>query len=235
MIYLFDVDGTLTPSRSVIDPDFQIWFQGFCKRNRVALVTGSDYTKTLEQLGTDILSLVECSFNCSGNAVYKKHRLIHCSDWRCPDEVLSFLEHVLAQSAYPEKLGQHFEHRTGMLNFSVVGRAAQGSQRRDYYVWDQTQGERELVAQAINTQWPEVQAAVGGETGIDIFKRGRDKSQILDHLRFEHMVFFGDRMDPQGNDHSLARAIIDNKRGRCYNVETWQDTQRVLQLTWPSV
>ena len=48
MIYIFDVDGTLTQSRNVIDPKFKTFFQAFIKKNRVWLISGSDKDKTIE-------------------------------------------------------------------------------------------------------------------------------------------------------------------------------------------
>ena len=45
MKYIFDVDGTLTPSRQPIMPEFKDWFLDFCKHNEVYIVTGSDYPK----------------------------------------------------------------------------------------------------------------------------------------------------------------------------------------------
>ena len=50
MKYIFDVDGTLTPSRKKIDPDFLIFFNSFALANEVYLVTGSDRDKTIEQI-----------------------------------------------------------------------------------------------------------------------------------------------------------------------------------------
>ncbi len=67
--YVFDVDGTITPSRQSISKkidntrhqfeyskglSFQEFFLSFCKTNDVFLVTDSDYKKTREQLGDDI-------------------------------------------------------------------------------------------------------------------------------------------------------------------------------------
>jgi len=40
--YIFDVDGTLTPSRQKMDEDFSRFFLHFCTMNSVYLVTGSD-------------------------------------------------------------------------------------------------------------------------------------------------------------------------------------------------
>ena len=52
--YIFDVDGTLTPSRQQIDFDFLNFLLDFANRNDVYLVTGSDRPKTIEQIGKDL-------------------------------------------------------------------------------------------------------------------------------------------------------------------------------------
>lgn len=235
MIYVFDVDGTLTPSRGVIDPEFKIWFKRFIELYSVSLVTGSDREKTVEQLGLDLFDSVEYCFNCAGNAVYKNGELIYKSDWTMPDEPWFFLENYLYEkSTYKFKYGKHFEQRIGLLNFSVVGRNAVGDQRSEYYEWDKIYKERENLVDQINQRWPDIQAAAGGETGIDIFERGCDKSQILDRLQGT-VSFFGDRIDVNGNDYSLAKRIIDENRGRYYNVLNWTHTWTCLQQLCPDV
>ena len=50
MKYIFDIDGTLTPSRLPIDPKFSIFFTQWIKNKDVYLVTGSDKEKTIEQI-----------------------------------------------------------------------------------------------------------------------------------------------------------------------------------------
>ena len=49
--FIFDVDGTLTPSRQEMDKEFQKWFTGFQEKNFTYMVTGSDQPKTYEQEG----------------------------------------------------------------------------------------------------------------------------------------------------------------------------------------
>ena len=53
--YLFDVDGTLTPSRKPMVLDFKTYFKFWVRTqqssgNKVYLVTGSDKDKTIEQV-----------------------------------------------------------------------------------------------------------------------------------------------------------------------------------------
>ena len=45
-VYVFDVDGTLTPSRRRMDKDFQEFFLEWAENNTFYLVTGSDLPKT---------------------------------------------------------------------------------------------------------------------------------------------------------------------------------------------
>ena len=58
-IFIFDVDGTLTPSRQTIDSDFASFFKKFCRENSVYLITGSDRNKTIEQVGREIYNLAK--------------------------------------------------------------------------------------------------------------------------------------------------------------------------------
>ena len=43
----------------------------FIDEFKVYLVTGSDYVKTVEQLGTEIVEKVEKVYNCSGSDVWQ--------------------------------------------------------------------------------------------------------------------------------------------------------------------
>ncbi|XP_069177124.1 uncharacterized protein [Procambarus clarkii] len=226
--YVFDVDGTLTPSRGLIDPEFKSFFLDFIKHHDVHIVTGGSYEHTVQQLGEDIAHGVEMVFNCSGNVITSKGQRLYESTWTLPNDLYEYLANYLERSPYPTKTGKHFDERCGMVNFSVVGRNTVGSQRSDYYQWDCVNRERTTLAEYINKFWPEVEAVEGGETGIDIFKRGCDKSQIIKHLTGD-IYFYGDRIDPLGNDWNIAQNIIASDRGLCYNVKSWKDTFNLLK------
>ena len=49
-IFMIDIDGTLTPPRLPMTDELAKMFKGFCERNRVVLVTGSDMEKVVEQV-----------------------------------------------------------------------------------------------------------------------------------------------------------------------------------------
>ena len=68
---IFDVDGTLTPSRQQIDSSFSAYLIDYlCSIYDVYLVTGSDRAKTIEQVGLDIYNSSKRVYNCSGSDVY---------------------------------------------------------------------------------------------------------------------------------------------------------------------
>lgn len=228
MIVLFDVDGTLTPSRGEIDPEFKQWLLTEFKHD-FRLITGSDPEKTQQQIGKDFWD--KCYvYNCAGNHVFSHGKEVYRSSWKIPADLEWILSGKLYASPYPIRTGQHFEHRVGLCNFSVVGRGATPEQRKHYFEWDKLHGERECLAKLINHCWPTIEATVAGETGIDIYKKGTGKDQILPKLTNKIPIhFFGDRQDPAGNDYLLAQGILTNGVGKCYHVKNWQHTWQLLK------
>ena len=231
--FIFDVDGTLTPSRQTIDLEFQKFFLEFCNTHPVYLVTGSDRAKTLEQLGPDILAKVTRCYNCSGSEVWDSAgNLIYKDEWMLPEGVTRWLQGQLTSSKFGNafRAGNHIEQRQGMVNFSVVGRNANNEQRYFYSEFDEATGERERIAKEFNQTFPALQATIGGVTGIDIAPRGNDKSQILrDFDKDTEIHFYGDDMGETGNDYPLAKILVDRENCYCYNIDQWSDTWELLK------
>lgn len=229
-MYLFDVDGTLTPSRSRIDPFFKSFFLRFAEEYSSVLVTGSDYPKTVEQVGEEICCTVARVYNCLGNDVWYHGNNLYTNKWELPDDLHFFLLEKLFDSKYKVRTGNHIEKRPGLVNFSVVGRGADKEQRQDYFQYDQLHKEREQIAMQINLLFPGVEASVGGETGIDIHPKGFDKSQVLNYITTGwNVVYFGDKTHPGGNDHCIAKAIVERGLGKVHQVTDWKHTLVLLQ------
>ena len=56
--------------------------------------------------------------------------------------------------------------------------------------------------------------------------------QFIKHRIFREtdaVVFYGDRMEEQGNDKPLADAILNNKLGEVVSVTGWKDTWNKLR------
>ena len=222
--FIFDVDGTLTPSRSKIDKKFKEFFLTFCKSNKVYLVTGSDYAKTVEQVGNDIVMSVKRLYNCSGNDIYEKGQNIKTNEWVLPDLARTFLINCEHESPFTIRTGNHIEERPGLVNFSIIGRNCTQEERGQYVLWDKEFDERKTIATAFNTMFPDLQATVGGETGIDIAPKGADKSQIVKDFDEQDILwFFGDAIYEGGNDYPLAKVVKNYRK-----VDNWKQTWEYL-------
>ena len=226
------MDGTLTPSRKKIEHEFWAPFLIFCRHHDVYLVTGSDRQKTLEQLGLDICYTAKRVYNCSGCDVYEKDKNVYKDDWKPSDEVRQFLQDELDYSQFRIRTDPHIEERPGCINFSILGRGANWTEREVYKEWDKDEHERESISRRFNKRFPDLYATVGGQTGLDIAPLGRDKSQILrDFNKDDELHFFGDRMEEGGNDYSLAKAV-KKMGGYPHHVSDWKDTRtKLVELT----
>ena len=226
--FIFDVDGTLTPSRKKIEHEFWAPFLIFCRHHDVYLVTGSDRQKTLEQLGLDISYTCKRVYNCSGCDVYERDKNVYRDTWKPSDEVRQFLQDELDYSQFRIRTDPHIEERPGCINFSILGRGANWEERETYVQWDKDEHERVLIARRFNERFPDLHATVGGQTGLDIAPHGRDKSQILrDFNEDDELHFFGDRCEEGGNDYSLA-VEVEKRGGLYYNVEDFKETWKLL-------
>ena len=117
-----------------------------------------------------------------------------------------------------------------MVNFSVVGRNADAEQRAAYVAFEEQNGERKKIADAFNTMFPDLEAKVGGETGIDIAPRGANKSQILrDFKKDDTIHFYGDAMFEGGNDKPLADTLMQYQLGFSHQVRDWKHTWEKLK------
>ena len=143
------------------------------------------------------------SFQCAGNSVWQKGVEVSSTKLNVPEDMIKFLEDKVAKTSYPNLYGNHIEFRTGLINFSIVGRNAVGQQRDDYYIWDQKHKEREQIAKEFNDIFVGFEAEVGGNTSLDIHLKGRNKAQVYDVIGAP-LVFFGDRIFPGGNDYPFC-------------------------------
>ena len=229
MSYVFDIDGTLTPSRGKIDQNFLQFMLFFAGTHNVYLVTGSDRNKTLEQIGWDLYNSCKRVYNCSGSDVYEADRNVYRDNWELPEEVEKFLQDELDYSQFPLRNGNHIEIRPGTVNFSILGRDSDPMLgRKEYIEWNEKTNEREDIADRLRNQFPELYVALGGQTGLDIAPQGKGKEQII--RDFEGGIkFYGDRMDKGGNDYSLAMAIREKGLGETFHVYDWKHTWELLE------
>lgn len=210
MIYMFDIDGTLTLPRQRMDQQFEKLFLRCMHGKTFFLVTGSDIAKVREQVSESVLAACKGMFTCMGNEFHRFDKLVYRNQLELPQELIGWLEQQVHFSDCPVKTNNFLEFRPGMLNFSVVGRQATLEQRQQYYEWDKLNGERKRISNYINHKYPELEACVGGQISIDIQARGKNKSQAYHWVKKnydEPVYFFGDKCYDGGNDSAIVEEI----------------------------
>lgn len=232
-IYLFDVDGTLTPARQPMTENFRQFFEVFCGKQTVYLVTGSDRPKLDEQLPSSVRALTKGIFTCAGSQFWQRELLVYENHHAFDPELVKALENFIDESRFQGRFGNHLEHRTGMINISVPGRNVSQEGRKHYYKWDAEHTERAQFIEELGRLFPNYSAAAGGQISIDVSPLGWTKAQVLKSLTNWHpnasFTFFGDRMNDNGNDRPLADALhAHSARNESVAVNGPEDTQRLL-------
>jgi len=232
LTYLFDVDGTLTAPMKTMNAADTAKFLSWIDGKRAFIVAGSDLEKVQRQIPQSVLDQVEGIFCSSGNELWISGELIYKSDWTPSADFLSYLAQLQKSSHFTPK-GKNFrEKRTGMVNFSIVGREAVPELREIYYEWDKKNKDREQLALTIKLDYPDLDACIGGQISIDIYPKGQDKSQASKWVRKtlkSKMVFFGDKCADGGNDYSIANDIIISGDGTYHKVESPEQTIKLLE------
>lgn len=224
-VFIFDVDGTLTPSRRPIDERFREVFTKFVQTHTVYLATGSERHKTVEQLGEDLFAMIPKSFNCAGNQVCEYGVVVRedpvLRDSALMDDLYSWVD----ISEYPERYGNHVELRPGIMNFTTVGRNSDDAARLRYRAWDDIHRQRYRMREELMKKWPTYEFNIGGDISIDIYPIGKNKGQIREAIA-DRVVFFGDQAQYGGNDHALALAL--RAGDSLHHILNWEHTLDIL-------
>ena len=234
-IFMFDIDGTLTPSRLRMTEKFAKFFDKWSNENKYYLVTGSDLDKTKEQLPIAYIDRAEAIFTCCGNQMWRDDELIYDNKFELTSKLKNALEVMLMSSQYKHRYGNHIEDRGSMVNFSVVGRNCTQEQREEYYEWDKEKGERRKMSIFLKNKFKDLDAVIGGQISIDIYPKGNDKSQVLNVIEQERLVppneyiFIGDGIENGGNDYPLAELMDNTEICDWYHTKGWEHTKEILE------
>lgn len=245
ILFLFDVDGTLTLPRLKISREMVALLEKINAKkiynNEIVdwgFVGGSDLQKQIDQIGGENMSLFTWKFSENGLVSYCGDVLInqtslieHIGEGGYQN-LINICLRVLSHTYVPVKRGQFIELRNGMINISPIGRSCNQKERDDFEAWDKIHKVREVMICQIKEEladFPELdmQFSIGGQISIDIFPRGWDKTYCLQYVedKYDDIYFFGDKTFPGGNDYEL---FIDG-RVNGIHVKNYQETMEILE------
>lgn len=207
-VFLFDVDGTLTPSRQPGTPAMMAHLR-FLKREVVtAFVGGSDLKKQREQLDDGILRLFDYSFPENGLSFYKGEQLV--SQAKIVDYLgehtlqrfVNFCMAYLSRVQLPRKRGTFIEMRDSMINVCPIGRSCSTKERKEFAEHDKKTGVRRDMVKALRKEFTEsgMHFCIGGQISIDCFPVGWDKRYCLQHLTGKYDERLSGRVSKASSD-----------------------------------
>ena len=233
VICLFDIDGTLSPSRLVATPETKAALDKLRSSGvKIGCVGGSDFAKQQEQLGSDSLDRFDYSFPENGLVAYKVRELIGSGSiakyftTEQLNKFVSFTLRYIADLDIPVKTGTFFELRTGLINICPIGRNCTYEQRLEFFKYDQEHHVRATMIEALKKEFPDygLHYSIGGQISFDVFPEGWTKVYCLRYVEkeFDEIHFFGDMTQEGGNDYEIAH----DPRVHGHTVKNPEDTVR---------
>ena len=230
-VALFDLDGTLTVPRQRATNEMLDFLRRLRETVSTGVVSGSDLPKINEQLGCDAHECFDYVFSENGVVAHREGSLIGSNSiatYLGEDklkELINFVLRYFSDVEVPVKRGTFIEYRTGMLNFSPVGRACSQAERLQFFAYDKEHKVRDKFVSALKERFPAdkygLQFSIGGQISVDCFPIGWDKTHCLQYIDDDVEVhFFGDMTHPGGNDHE----IFAHDRTKGYTVSSPKDT-----------
>lgn len=238
ILYLFDVDGTLTKPRQVISVELKQFLLDKVKpKVALGLVSGSDYSKVKEQMdGEEAIAHFDYVFCENGLMYFRNGQLVssqsilnHVGE-QTLQKVINFALNYMSKLELPAKRGNFVEFRTSMINFCPVGRSCNQVERDQFVQFDTVHKVRETFVKVLEREFANsgLKFALGGQISVDVFPHGWDKTYCLRHVEcdnYEEIHFFGDKTVPGGNDYE----IYTDQRTIGHKVTSPGDTKQQVQ------
>jgi len=216
ILCLFDVDGTMTKPRLVIEPEMKKFMtEQVMPRCCVGLVGGSDINKITEQMGgREVVTEYDYFFSENGLVAYKggqmvgQHSILTKLGEENTQELINFGLSYMAGLKLPAKRGTFVEFRTGLINLCPVGRSCSYEERTEFARYDKEHGVRQAFKVELEKRFGHLglQFALGGQISIDCFPTGWDKTFCLQYVAdggHDVIHFFGDKTSQGGNDFEI--------------------------------
>lgn len=247
----FDLDDTLAPSKSPLDPRMGHALARLLAVVPVCVISGGQFAQFEAQLIAGLESAASAQQAAFGFG--RLHLMPTCgtqyyrwehAEWRRQyGEELTAEESAGAIAAVEEEArrlgfwepenagtqvwGPVIEDRGTQITFSALGQAAPVDAKK---AWDPGNEKKDALAAAVAARLPGLDVRSGGSTSIDITVKGIDKAYGMRRLTelsgipLDQMAFVGDRLDPAGNDYPVLALGV-----RSVAVDGWHDTVEQIE------
>ena len=243
----FDLDDTLAPSKSAIDPRIGEQLLRLAERVEVAIISGgqlkqfrSQVVERLPEADAGLLAHIHLMPTC-GTQYYRLTAdgietvyALSLTDDEKQRALASVEEEAKRLGLWAEQTwGPILEDRGSQITFSALGQSAPLDAKT---AWDPTGEKKNTLRDAVAARIPDLEVRSGGSTSVDITHRGIDKAYGMRKLAeqtgipLDDMLFVGDRLDEHGNDYPVLAMGVT-----CHAVEGWEDTAAYLNELIPTL
>ena len=237
-LIVFDLDGTLAESKSVIDPEMAGLIDSLLGVLNVAVISGGDWPQFQQQLLVNLPTQARLT-NLSILPTTGTKFFTYVSDWKklysedLTDDEKEEIAGALNQAVQSSDLlnaktwGQQIEDRGTQITLSALGQQAPLEAKKQ---WDPDFAKRKTIQTRLESLIPEFNVRLGGTTSVDVTKHGIDKAYGIQKLRdilgiaIEEMIFVGDALFPGGNDYPAKQAGVVS-----IQVRDPDETKRVIE------
>lgn len=243
----FDLDDTLAPSKSAIDPRIGELLLDLAGRVEVAIISGGQLAQftaqvvdRLPEASSELLShfhlLPTCGtqyYRVSPAGIETIYARTLSDDQK--QRALAAVEGEARRLGLweSETWGPILEDRGSQITFSALGQQAPVDAKS---AWDPSGEKKNSLREAVQALLPDLEVRSGGSTSVDITERGIDKAYGMNQLAeqtgipLDDMLFVGDRLDEHGNDYPVLAMGVE-----CQAVEGWHDTAAYLERLIPTL
>ncbi len=219
-LIVFDLDGTLTQSKSSLDTEMAGLLTSLLCIVQVAVISGGAWPQFEKQVLAKLprhaqLQRLSILPTC-GTKFYQfaaDWKSIYSDDFDATEkaQITSAITQALnsTNTHVAKTWGEQIEDRGSQFTFSGLGQQAPIEEKEK---WDPDFSKRKNIKAALEELIPNFSVNLGGTTSIDITKPGIDKGYGIRKLRdtlgvaIRDMIFIGDAIFPGGNDYPAKQA-----------------------------
>lgn len=239
-VVVFDLDDTLAPSKSPVDEAMASRLRDLLQNTRVCVISGGSLQQFESQLlarlpGDSRLGNLHLMPTC-GTRYYLfdsdrgkwvaqyTHDLSVDQKSRAVRALSDAARHLGLWPDHP--WGEVIEDRGSQITFSALGQNAPVTEKSR---WDPDGSRRESLRALVAPLLTDLEVRGGGSTSVDVTLKGVDKAYGVARfaealgLKYEAMLFVGDRLEPGGNDYPVKALGVP-----CVSVRNWKDTATLI-------
>ena len=238
-VVVFDLDETLTETRTVITDEMTELLGELLGRYHVCVISGGNFGQFQKQFIANL--------KIEPTQLQKLHLMPTCGtryvtydetqkDWievyaenltdKEKEVIIAAVNEAVDEAGYriDNPIGELIEDRGSQITYAALGQDADPADKK---LWDPSGDKKRTLRDLVASKIPQFEVYAAGTTSVDVTQKGIDKAygmkklmEILNVTK-EEILFIGDRLWEGGNDYPVKRLGIDSIAVGGYEHTPW--------------